>query len=123
MVASEKTSNRLGRADRLRKKKDFAQVMDNGQFYRHPVLTLAVHRHSEPAQRMGLSVGKKVGNAVVRNKVKRRLREIYRVRRGRIVSGVDLIFFARPVIAETDVRGIEEAMDRLLARARVWSQP
>jgi ribonuclease P protein component len=117
------SGNGLRRGDRLRRSKDFARVMDTGQFFRYPVLTLAVRHHSGQGTRMGLSVGKRVGKAVVRSKVKRRIREAYRVRRPRLIGDVDLIFFARPEITETDFQGIEAAMDRLLARAQLWAQP
>lgn len=112
--------NRFRRADRLRKSRDFVRVMDGGQFHRHPLLTLAVMARPEGGRRMGLSVGKKVGRATVRNQVKRRLRECYRVRLARITAEVDLIFFARPGAAEAPRQDLEQAMDQLLRRAKLW---
>jgi len=49
----------------------------------------------QPWTRIGLTVSRKVGKAVVRNLVKRRLREIFRKNKARIPAGMDLIFIAR----------------------------
>jgi ribonuclease P protein component len=65
--------------------------------------------------RYGFSVSKRVGKAVVRNKVKRRLREILRplpLRPGR-----DIVFFARPAAADADFAALRDAALGLLSRA------
>jgi ribonuclease P protein component len=64
--------------------------------------------------RYGLSVGRRVGKAVVRNKVKRRLREILRATA--LVVGWDIVFIARVRAAEVDYAGLEVAVKDLLSR-------
>jgi ribonuclease P protein component len=67
--------------------------------------------------RYGFSVSKKIGNAVVRNRVKRLLREITRLTT--IKPGWDLIFIARPASAKADFTGIKKEVMNLLSRASI----
>jgi len=79
--------------ERLRKRADFAEVMRKGRRARHPLLQLVALRTDSNTTRVGFSVSKQVGGAVIRNRVKRRLRMI--VRGLDWVPGVDLVIVAR----------------------------
>ncbi len=81
------------RPERLRKRADFAEVMRKGRRARHPLLQLVALRTESGPSRVGYSVSKQVGGAVVRNRVKRRLRAI--VRGMDWVDGVDVVIVAR----------------------------
>lgn len=70
-----------------------------------------------PLTRCGFSVGKKIGKAVVRNKVKRRLREITRVTP--IKTGWDIVFIARPGTAAASFADLERVITGLLGHARL----
>lgn len=59
---------------RVRKSQEFSEIIKNRQFYSSKVMTLYVKEKKEDQNRVGISVSKKIGNAVVRNKVKRQLR-------------------------------------------------
>lgn len=65
--------------------------------------------------RLGLAVSKRAGNAVARNRIKRRTREWFRHHRGCLV-GLDLVVSARPKAAELDQPGVEALFLRLLER-------
>lgn len=82
-----------GQAERLRKRSDFAQVMRTGRRARHPLLHFVARHTDAGITRVGFSVGKQVGGAVIRNRVKRRLRAI--VRSLEWVPGFDLVIVAR----------------------------
>lgn len=71
--------------------------------------------------RFGFSVSKRIGGAVVRNRVRRRLKEIMRLRRHAIASGWDVVLIARPPIAEAEFRQIEAAVERLLQQAGLYA--
>lgn len=71
---SQSTTSR--RPERLRSRSDFSEVMRNGRRARHRVLQLVALHTGAPSTRVGLSVGRQVGGAVVRNRLKRRLRMI-----------------------------------------------
>ena len=67
--------------------------------------------------RVGFSISKRVGNAVIRNRVKRRLREV--VRQADLQDGWDLVFIARGPAAQADFSQAQGAAYELLRRARV----
>jgi ribonuclease P protein component len=69
--------------------------------------------------RIGFSVSRRVGGAVVRNRVKRRLREVIRRKLARIAPGYDLVITARPGAADARMETLEQDVAVLLARARL----
>lgn len=75
-----------------------------------------------PYSRFGFSVSRRIGKAVVRNKVKRRLREAVRLRMTHIQSGWDLVFIARNPISDADFHAIDAACARLLRRASLLQE-
>ena len=81
------------------------------------VLIFAATR--KPDKRIGFAVGKKVGNAVVRNKTKRRLREAVTPLLPQIPAGYRLIFVARSSIAQASYQDIVSTVRRLMAKAGV----
>lgn len=64
--------------------------------------------------------GRRVGNAVVRNRVKRRLREIIRALYPILVPGFDVILIARPGAAKATLSDLEAALRTVWSRARLW---
>ncbi len=97
------------RKERLVQKKDYEAIYKKG--VRGKIGSfLQVRILSVPGDqtRLGLSVSKRVGNAVVRNRVKRLLREIFRKNKGLVKKGVDLVLIARPGILEHPYRELEE---------------
>lgn len=67
--------------------------------------------------RYGFSASRRVGNAVTRNRVKRRLREV--LRQTPLKPGWDIIFIARPSSADARYAGLKSSVERLLARANL----
>ena len=59
-------------------------------------------KDNDEIRRLGLVTSKKVGNAVCRNKAKRRLREIFRTNKHKMTKGLDIIFILKPVITTVD---------------------
>lgn len=114
---------RFQRQHRLRSSLDFARVR-RGRRVNGTFLALAyVRREPESADappRVGFSVGKRVGNAVERNRVKRRLREAVRRKLAGMASGWDLVISARAGAAEAGYTALDSELKELLARARLW---
>ena len=110
---------RMKRAQRLRKAADFERVRARRRSWAHPLLVLYVAENELDVTRVGLVVGRRIGKAVTRNRVKRRLREAVRLRYPALASGLDLVLIARPPVASADYAAISLAVDDLVRRARV----
>ena len=82
-----------------------------------PLLALAL-RNQVGATRMGFTVTTKVGNAVVRNRIRRRLRELYRQRRASLPAGVDVVIVARSSAPRADFQAFSRAFDQIATRLR-----
>jgi ribonuclease P protein component len=106
---------------RLRDEADFRRVRAGGRAWANRGLTLLVAPNALSHNRYGFVVSKRVGKAVTRNLVKRRLREILRQldRAGRIPPGHDLALIVRPALAEASFAEARDAVTELLARARL----
>jgi ribonuclease P protein component len=106
---------------RLRDEADFRRVRASGRAWANRGLTLLVAPNALSHNRYGFVVSKRVGKAVTRNLVKRRLREILRQldRAGRIPPAHDLALIVRPALAEASFAEARDAVTELLARARL----
>jgi ribonuclease P protein component len=110
----------LPRGQRLRKRSDYLMVQARGQ--RSAGRSLVVYAVSqapgepERASRLGITVTKKVGNAVVRNRVKRLVRESYRRMADVKARGGDFVVIAKPSAATADLRGLSDELRTLLRR-------
>lgn len=83
------------------------------------MLVLHARRAESPAFRLGVSTSKRVGKAVARNKVRRRIRELVRARLRGLQTGWDVVIVARPPAASAAFGQLGEALDQLLTRARL----
>ena len=108
---------------RLRKNEDFRLIYKRGRENVHPLVVLYVMRRTgalvakAPGQRIGFVVSKKQGNAVVRNRIKRRLREAVRMYLPELKSGAfDLVFVGRSRLKTATWAEIQTAVHILLQR-------
>ena len=110
----------LGRSNRLRKRSGFLAVQQSGR--RVSGRTLVVYampqadRKNEHVPRLGITVSKKVGNAVVRNRVKRWVRESYRRLLDARLAGTDVVVIAKPVAATSSYQATVDEIRGLLRR-------
>ncbi len=125
---------RFRRESHLRSSQDFQRVRHRRRREQGQYLTLAYARRADapsaptgpdaasaitlPA-RIGFSVNKRVGSAVRRNRVKRRLREAVRRRLWKTQPGWDMILIARPESATADYATLASEVEDLLRRARL----
>ena len=72
-------------------------------------LVLYARRNRTSTNRVGITVGKKLGHAVVRNRVRRRLREVYRLNEDKFQSGWDIVVVARTRAVYADFAQLTEA--------------
>ncbi|MBA3650289.1 MAG: ribonuclease P protein component [Chthoniobacterales bacterium] len=111
---------RFPSARRLKRSRDFARVRLEGKAVRGGLLMLGILRlEEETAFRVGFVTSRRVGCAVVRNRVRRRLREIVRRHQCELAPGLWLVVIARPAAAAATSAQLEEEWRKLTARARV----
>jgi ribonuclease P protein component len=102
----------------LSRPQDFA-ALQAGAVRSHPLVTVRFLRTDLETTRFGLATGRKLGGAVVRNRVRRRLREVLRAMAPSFQPGWDVLIIARPAIVEADHRTVVETVRRLLQRGGV----
>ena len=113
----------------LKRQEDFKRCYHTGRSKANRYLVLyAVKREDDPevslsnSNRVGISVSKKVGNSVVRHRVKRLIRESYRLHEAAFNSGLDLVIVARILAAEADFTTIESAVLSLAKRLEIMEK-
>ena len=82
--------------DRLRSNSQFKSVLDRGRRLSNGLLTLYMAENGYDYPRLGVSVGKSCGSAVVRNRLKRLLREAFRQNQDKIPVGFDYLLMISP---------------------------
>ena len=108
----------MKRDQRLRKAAEFQRVRERApRGWPHPLLVVYVAPNELDHTRVGISVSRRVGNAVVRNRVRRRIREVLRARLERLPSGLDMVVIARPPSAAATWAELNQAIDSVLQRA------
>jgi ribonuclease P protein component len=108
---------------RLKKKEDFRRIYQNGKSIADPYLVLYSNKtQNQKAPRIGFSVSKKIGNAVVRNKIKRRLRAAVKPFLTDINKEYDIFFIARGKIKGKTYQDVEKSIGTLLKKARLLNR-
>jgi len=112
----------LSRKDRLRKNDDFERVITGGKSVVDPRLVVYYERRDDGGRAVGVSVGRRLGGAVVRNRYKRRLREILRRVLPHIRPGYNLVVLVRRGGIGAEFSELEASLVRLLKRANLWQE-
>ena len=112
----------MKRRYRIQKNEHFQKVRRHGKSYANLILVLCALPNGLSYNRFGFSVSSRIGNAVVRNRLKRRLREGIRLRQETIEPGWDIVFIARRPIRSADYHQIDAAAARLLGRAHLLKE-
>ncbi len=119
--------------ERLHKRGEYLQVQNRGRKFRGQGLMLMVGHgnttvaYGQPEEsigsaRMGYTVSRKVGNAVVRNRIRRILKEAVRVNAHMLCQGLDHVVVAHPTAAATPHPKLRQELTCLLERAQTWAQ-
>jgi ribonuclease P protein component len=109
----------LERRFRLVRSDDFKRVRHVGKHWRNEYLILNAARSEQSQSRFGFVVSKQVGGAVVRNRLKRRLRSAVRNHLPGIAPGYDMVIVARPSAGTATYRQITESLDDLLKHSHL----
>lgn len=113
---------------KLKKNKEFKIVYKRGKSIANNLLVLYILKNKRNRlssqdiyNKVGISVSKKVGNSVVRSRVKRLIFENYRLKENLITKGYDFIFVARTNVKDKDYHDIEKSMDNLFKKAGLYN--
>lgn len=93
----------------LKKNSDFRRLYSKGKSAVNPYVVVYCRRNREKTNRLGYTVSVKLGHAVVRNRVRRRLREIYRLNAPQLKQGYDIVIVARGRCVGAEYAKIEKA--------------
>ncbi|PIP24687.1 MAG: ribonuclease P protein component [Candidatus Nealsonbacteria bacterium CG10_big_fil_rev_8_21_14_0_10_36_228] len=107
--------------NRLQKKTEIVRVFKKGKGFKEDFLILKLVKNNLEKSRFSFIISQKVSKkATTRNKIKRRLSEIVRLKLKKIKKGIDVILIACPGLEEKDFWEIEESLDKLFLRANLY---
>jgi ribonuclease P protein component len=107
---------------RLKKNSQFEFTYKRGKSLACRDLVLVYARTNSGTLKAGFSVSKKIGKSVVRNKVKRRLREAFNKHIPNLKQNYNYVFIARKTIAEADFKSMEDSVNYLLKKAALFKE-
>ena len=96
--------------DTLKKNYEFRRLYSKGQSAATPYLVVYARKTKRQSSRIGFTVSTKLGGAVTRNRVRRRLREVYRLHEAEFLPGLELVVVARSRAVGAEYRQLERAM-------------
>ncbi len=113
---------KLSKQGMLHQNKKFQAVYKSGKSYANRMVVLYVLPNKDNVRRVGFAAGKKLGGAVVRNRVKRLLRESYRLNQYKLIDGVDLILVGRQAAIKADRMEVTKAFIHLCNKAKILAK-
>jgi len=120
MVRSRRIRFKFPRSSRLSRTSEFNSVKASGKSWTGKHLVLAtLARNTDAPSRIGIVATRRLGNAVTRNRVRRKIREIFRLNRHRIQKGFWLVTIARFSSAIAAYEELERDWLRLAERASI----
>jgi len=103
----------------LKENRQFRRLYAKGKSVVSPSLVLYYRKTGGKENRLGITVSGKLGNAVTRNKIRRRLREIYRTNEERFVPGCTIVAVARVRAVRSSYRELEHSFLKLAHKAEL----
>lgn len=91
----------------MKRNRDFQRLYSKGKSVVTPTLVVYFRRTKRPYNQLGITTGKKVGNAVCRNRIRRRVREIYRLNEHKMKKGMDIVVVARVRASKSNYATLE----------------
>ncbi|MBS2772309.1 MULTISPECIES: ribonuclease P protein component [Anoxybacillus] len=105
---------------RIKKNEEFQQVFQKGHSMANRQFVIYVlDRPEQPYFRIGLSVSKKIGKAVVRNRVKRYIRQTFLELRDQVATAKDYVIIARRPVSEMNYAEVKKSLMHVLKKAGV----
>lgn len=118
----QKKKYTLKKINRLKSRKSFQCVYGKGRTVVDGMSVFYILADQGDDVKIGLAVGKKLGCAVVRNRVKRRMREVFRMHRAELKKGYHIVWVARRKLTKADYKTFERVFLRLAKRAALLQE-
>ncbi len=106
----------------LKENRIFRRLYAKGKSGVSPTMVIYCRKNGRAESRLGLTTGTKLGHAVVRNRVRRRLREIYRLHEQDLLPGYDIVIVARVRAVYSQYANLERDFLRLTKKLQLLSQ-
>ncbi|MGX7197393.1 ribonuclease P protein component [Enterococcus olivae] len=111
----------MRKAYRVKKEKEFQKVFQEGQSFANRKFVVYLLPNDQPHFRVGISVGKKIGNAVTRNAVKRKIRASIFAMKDQIDPQLDFIVIARPSVSDLPSQEVYSNLLHVFKLAKIIS--
>ena len=105
----------------LTRSTDFQRVKRTGNSFANPFMVLIAAPNNSTFSRFAIAAGRSVGNAVLRNRVKRRMRACLEGKYPLIKPGWDLIIYGRQPLAKAKFNEVSQAMDAIMIKANLFA--
>ncbi|MCH8741343.1 ribonuclease P protein component [Patescibacteria group bacterium] len=110
----------MPKQNRLRKKNDFEKVLKEGRWVKNDFLFLKWTFNNLKVSRFGFVVSRKTSKkSTLRNKIKRRLREIIKRELPKIKKGIDGVFISKSGLEKEEFQQLKETVSKILTKARI----
>lgn len=111
----------LRKRNKLTKKTDFQNVYRSGKVYIDRFAILYILPNECSHSKVGFAVGKKLGNAVLRNSIKRKMREVFRHTQNNLMPGYNVVWVARKTLVDKKLEVYYQAFERIIKKAQLYS--
>ncbi len=108
----------FGKQERVRKRRDYLTIYQQGVREHSGHFTCLSCRNPAGGKRLGITVGKKVGTAVQRNRIKRLIREFYRLHKQRLPASRDIVIMAKSRAASLSNSEIRKELEMLFVKIK-----
>lgn len=116
-----RAGNSFPKSARLLKTSEFKRVYDHGKKISGPFfMVICATAAGSAAARIGFTVPRRLGNSVVRNRIRRRMREAVRLELARLAAGRDLVFHPRSAVAGAPLSELRREVERVFRICGTW---
>ena len=109
-------------SETLKKNHEFRRLYNKGKHAVGPLFAVYCRKNGRDVNRLGITVSNKIGKAVVRNKIRRRVREIYRLSENDFLCGWDIVVVARSRAAASDYHKMEHELMGLFGKLGILAR-
>lgn len=106
---------------KIKKNYDFRVVYNKGKTFSNKLLIMYIYKNKKNVDinRLGISISKKVGKSVIRNKIRRLIYEVYRLNLYKLKNGYDIVFIVRMAAKDKIYSEIENSINNLFNKSLI----